>query len=858
MMRVYIGHLLFPPKGSFFSQASCSRGDDDVGIVSRGDAKRFKGEGWATGVMEMTDVSSFQVSAASITEAVLKAFEPWVGQHEKINGRPHIDVHVHAAGKGASFCLVPGILALSLTTSACTAIECPEKVRMADMEAAARYPRITAVSLESFNGEVWDELPVYWEERQVMVTNTLTETAMTQVAANCCVSPAKDETLHGEETLMGRRILVVGAGGIGCELLKVLVLYGFRNLDVFDLDTIDATNLNRQFLFQKEDVGASKADTARKAILNWFASTSSERMLPVIRAHHADIKNEAYDDAFFSQFALVLNALDNVSARQHVNRMCMRTDVPLIESGTMGYNGQVQPIIRGLYECYDCHPKAVNQKTVAVCTIHARPTTMVHCVHYAKELYERLFGEGKREEKDEFAFVDAIITQQEEELQSEADACDGGLSICGMAAALAGSLFYEKIQELLSMKTVWATQPPVPLSKDLIQRMAEQMSVDATRVKSLHILRDTSLCLEDTVSLFLDAFTRCVRRGNRHAFCKENDDAVDFVAAVANLRAFVFHIFPLQSVEEIRSIAGAIVPAIATTNAIVAAAVVQQALCVLGMKETKCRFGKPQMVYVRRVPQVRRRPFPDPCGCNLHVTHGSDRKGDSSSGDKTGKKNDAIQKRWATDLFLVHSAPPSLPSSNCLVCREHYPTVRVFLDATHKTLGQFLCTVLRERLSMTAASVFCGANVLYEEDEYEALATTPLADLMTAADRPLELLVDDLDHEVEWRLVVNHSPAMEGSDAVKLEGIDAALQLEQKLVADSKKNAAATAAAENDYGNGDRVVPTKTGVVENDDEDDVVDSPFLNVTDAAAGNRVTVTVVLSDSDGDDVDVVEIE
>ncbi|EKF27365.1 ubiquitin-activating enzyme-like protein [Trypanosoma cruzi marinkellei] len=858
-MRVYIGHLLFPPKRSYSSQASCSRRDDDVGIVSKGDAKRFKGEGWATGVMDMTDVSSSQVSVDSITEAVLKAYERWVGQHEKINSKPHIDVHVHAAGKGASFCLVPGILALSLSTSACTAIVCPKKVSMADMEIAARYPRITAVSLESFNGKVWDELPVYWEERQVMVTNNLTETTMTRVVANCCVSSAENETLYGDETLMEKRILVVGAGGIGCELLKVLVLYGFRNLDVFDLDTIDATNLNRQFLFQKEDVGASKADTARKAILNWFTLSSSEQVLPVIRAHHADIKNEAYDDAFFCQFALVLNALDNVSARQHVNRMCMRADVPLIESGTMGYNGQVQPIIRGLYECYDCHPKATNQKTVAVCTIHARPTTMVHCVHYAKELYERLFGEGKREEQDEFAFVDAIITQQEEELRSEADAYDGGLSISGMAAALARSLFHEKIQELLSMKTVWATQPPVPLSTDLIQRMAEQMSVDATRVKSLQILRDAPLCLEDTVSLFLDAFTRCARRGNRDAFCKEDDNAVDFVAAVANLRAFVFHIFPLQSVEEIRSIAGAIVPAIATTNAIVAAAVVQQALCVLGMKETTCRFGKPQMVYVRRVPQVRRRPFPDVCGCNIHVSHGSDRKRNSSNDDKTGKMNDVIQKRWATDLFLVHSAPPSLPSSDCLVCRERYPTVRVFLDAIHTTLGQFLRTVLRERLSMTAASVFRGANVLYEEDEYEALAMTPLVDLMTAADRPLELLVDDLNHEVEWRLVVNHRPAMEGSDAVKLEGIDAALQLEQKLVSDSKQ---AAAAAENDNNNnnnnGDRVIPTKTGSVENGDDDDVVVSPSRKVMDAAAGNTATVVVVLSDSDGDDVDVVEID
>lgn len=186
------------------------------------------------------------------------------------------------------------------------------------------------------------------------------------------------------------KILMVGAGGIGCELLKNLVLSGFGEIHIVDLDTIDLSNLNRQFLFRHEHIKKSKALVAKDAAHRFNPACKLE-------AHHANIKEPQFNVDWFREFTMVFNALDNLEARRHVNKMCLSANVPLIESGTTGFNGQVQVIKKGVTACYDCTPKET-PKSFPVCTIRSTPSQPIHCIVWGKSyLLAEIFGASEDE-----------------------------------------------------------------------------------------------------------------------------------------------------------------------------------------------------------------------------------------------------------------------------------------------------------------------------------------------------------------------------------------------------------------------------------------------------------------------------
>lgn len=196
------------------------------------------------------------------------------------------------------------------------------------------------------------------------------------------------------QKILNSKIFMVGAGAIGCELLKNYAMLSVGTgknglITLTDPDVIETSNLNRQFLFREKHLRKPKSSTA---------AASALQMNPLLKGHvNARLDKvhegtaEIFTDKFFEDQTMVTNALDNVQARRYIDMRCVNSKIPLIESGTLGPKGHVQVVIPYKTESYGSQEDPQEENEIPHCTLKMFPEETLHCVEWARDKFGKLF-----------------------------------------------------------------------------------------------------------------------------------------------------------------------------------------------------------------------------------------------------------------------------------------------------------------------------------------------------------------------------------------------------------------------------------------------------------------------------------
>lgn len=199
-----------------------------------------------------------------------------------------------------------------------------------------------------------------------------------------------------QEVIQNLNVFLVGSGAIGCEMLKNWAMMGLGSgpngkIYITDMDSIEKSNLNRQFLFRPKDVGKNKSDVAAQAVqeMNKDLKGKIDSQLEKVGPDTEHI----FNDSFWEGLDFVTNALDNVDARTYVDRRCIFYKKPLLESGTLGTKGNTQVVIPNLTESYSSSQDPP-EKSIPLCTLRSFPNKIDHTIAWAKSLFQGYYADS--------------------------------------------------------------------------------------------------------------------------------------------------------------------------------------------------------------------------------------------------------------------------------------------------------------------------------------------------------------------------------------------------------------------------------------------------------------------------------
>jgi len=477
-----------------------------------------------------------------------------------------------------------------------------------------------------------------------------------------------------QEALSNMKLFVVGAGALGCEYLKCMALMGAccgekGRATVTDMDRIEVSNLNRQFLFRAENVGQPKSLTAAKAAKVMNGAFKVDAM----EVRVGGDTEETFDDVFWDGLDAVVNALDNIQARLYVDSRCVWFAKPLLESGTLGTKANAQVVLPHLTQSYG-DSQDPPEESIPLCTLKHFPNAIEHTIEWARDYFEQLFVEMPREVNTFINGVEAYLKKVTSEgtgtsqlarlncIRRMIEQRSGPFDMCVQFGVLEfQEKFHDSIAQLLHTFPIdhktsegalfWSgpKRPPAPIMFDAndplhldfvlyaanlgipalrdtnqVKAMASKAKVTPFTPKEVKIKVDDKDqtkegSVDDDEAVRLLIAEMCSAAGSfassqpvSPAEFEKDDDSnfhISFIAAAGNLRARNYKI-PEADFLKVKMTAGKIIPAIATTTAMVTGLVCAELLKLVNLKSRKVEDFKNAFVNLALPLWVMSEPLP--------------------------------------------------------------------------------------------------------------------------------------------------------------------------------------------------------------------------------------------------------
>ncbi len=167
--------------------------------------------------------------------------------------------------------------------------------------------------------------------------------------------------IEGQIKIKDAKILVIGAGGLGCPVLQYLGAAGVGTIGIIDFDKVEIHNLHRQVLFTADDIGKPKAPTAAQKI-----NAANPNVCCIV---FDELLQESNAKNIISQFDIVVDGSDNFLTRYLVNDVCVQLNKPLVYGSILKFEGQLAVFnYKGSKNLRDIYPEPPNPEDVPSCS----------------------------------------------------------------------------------------------------------------------------------------------------------------------------------------------------------------------------------------------------------------------------------------------------------------------------------------------------------------------------------------------------------------------------------------------------------------------------------------------------------